>query len=215
MSAIDDLIQQLGKLPGIGERTATRLAFHLLRSPLAYRRSFAEALQNLERVHLCSSCCTVTEQDPCAICRSPIRQTNMLCVVEKPSDIYSIERLQSYRGLYHVLHGLLSPMDGIGPRELKMTQLFDRLRPYSSYQSTNQSVGQTSHQMPHQAPQEIILALSPTVEGDATAQYIVKQINRPEIEITKLASGIAVGSDLEFADQITLGKAFEARTRLR
>lgn len=195
MNPINDLISHLSRLPGIGERTATRLTFHLLRTPIQFRDGFARALAGLSSIHLCSICSTVTADDPCSICTSPVRSQRLICVVEKPSDIYSIERLQSYRGLYHVLHGLLSPMEGIGPSDLRMQQLFDRIR--------------------KEPTDEIILALSPTLEGDATASYIVKQLTALNCPISRLASGIAIGSDLEYADQITLGKAFEARTVVR
>ena len=137
----------------------------------------------------------MTEKDPCAICSSHVRNRDVVCIVEKPSDIYSIERLKSYHGLYHVLHGVLSPLEGIGPSDLRISQLLQRL-------SSSEK------------PKEVILALSPTVEGDATCAYLVKQLAPFNLPITRLASGLPMGSDLEFADQITLGKAFEARTRL-
>ncbi len=191
---IDDLISHFSRLPGIGERTATRLAFHLLRASSSFRDGFARSIEGLSKIHLCSQCSTVTDIDPCSICKSPLRETKMICVVEKPSDIYSIERLHSYSGTYHVLHGLLSPIDGITPQDLRLQQLF--------------------HRVGEERPEELILALSPTVEGDATAAYIAKQING-KIPLSRLAAGLPMGSDLEFADQITLGKAFEARTRLR
>jgi len=188
---IDDLIAHLSRLPGIGERTATRLAFFLLRATPAFREGFARSIQGLSQIHLCSNCSTVTDTDPCNICRSHLRDTHLICVVEKPSDIYSIERLHSYQGTYHVLHGLLSPLEGITPADLRLSQLFGRIS--------------------ESPPRELILALSPTVEGDATAAYIVKQLSG-KTSLSRLASGLPIGSDLEFADQITLGKAFEART---
>ncbi len=191
---INDLIEHFSRLPGIGERTATRLTFHLLRSSPAFREDFASAISRLSEVHLCSVCSTVTEKDPCAICTSHIRKTDLICVVEKPSDIYSIERLHSYHGVYHVLHGLLSPLEGIAPGDLRITQLMKRVQ--------------------EEKPKEIILALSPTIEGDATSSYLVKQLTPHGILLSRLASGIAIGSDLEFADQITLGKAFEGRLRV-
>jgi len=195
MGPIDDLISHLSRLPGIGERTATRLAFYLLRANPAFRSGLSTSIESLSQVHLCSECATVTQKDPCSICTSPVRNRKLLCVVEKPSDIYSIERLNSYHGLYHVLHGLLSPLDGVGPMDLKIPQLLRRLK--------------------NDEFQEIILALSPTTEGDATSQYLVKQLEPFGLQLSRLASGLAVGSSLEFADQISLGKAFEARMRLR
>jgi recombination protein RecR len=191
---IHDLIEHLSRLPGIGERTATRLAFYLMRSNPAFREGLANSLQRLSEVHLCSVCSTVTDHDPCSICTSHIRKHDVICVVEKPSDIYSIERLHSYQGVYHVLHGLLSPMEGIAPSDLRITQLQKRIA--------------------EDPPKEVILALSPTVEGDATMTYLVKQLSPHNFPISRLASGLAVGSDLEFADQISLGKAFEGRCRV-
>jgi len=195
-NAIDELVAHLSRLPGIGERTATRLAFYLLRSKPAFREGLASALNRLSQIHLCSLCATVTESGTCSICSSPVRNRETICVVEKPSDIYFIEQLHSYPGLYHVLHGLISPMEGIAPTDLRISDLLKR----------------TSEQK----PREIILALNPTVEGDATSSYLVKQFasspTTQEVKVTRLASGLPIGSALEYADQITLGKAFEART---
>jgi recombination protein RecR len=191
---LDDLISHLSRLPGIGERTATRLGFYLLRANPGFRAGLVNALTDLAKIHLCSQCSTVTDKDPCSLCTSPIRKHDLVCVVEKPSDIYTIERLHSYHGVYHVLHGLLSPMEGIAPSDLRIPQLLKRVA--------------------ENPPTEIILALSPTVEGDATSSYLVRQLAANDIPMSRLASGLPIGSDLEFADQITLGKAFEARTRL-
>jgi recombination protein RecR len=195
-NAIDELVAHLSRLPGIGERTATRLAFYLLRTKPAFREGLASALGRLSEIHLCSVCSTVTEADPCSICSSHVRNKETICIVEKPSDIYSIERMHSYQGLYHVIHGLISPMEGVAPSDLRIPQLLERI-------STN-------------PPSEVILALSPTVEGDATNSYLAKQLHMkaPEIKISRLASGLPIGSDLEYADQITLGKAFEARIQV-
>ncbi len=195
---MNDLIQHLARLPGIGDRTATRLAFYLLRANPQYRAGFVEAIQKLSEVKFCSTCATVTSQnqDPCAICTSPVRNPKALCVVEKPSDIFTIEKLNVFQGRYFVLHGLLSPMEGIGPHDIRIPQLVQKIRQDLDLQ-------------------EVILALSPTVEGDATAQFVTKQLEASPITISRLASGLAVGTDLEFADQISLGKAFEARLVLR
>lgn len=194
-AAIDEVIRHLSKLPGIGERTATRLAFYLLRAHPQFRQGLATAIDGLTRVSFCSSCRTVTEESPCRICASPVRKSGQLCVVEKASDIYSIERLGSYSGRYFVLHGLLSPMEGIGPEDLGFDFLLEKLR--------------------QERPEELILALSPTVEGDATAGYLTQKLNALGIPLSRLASGLPMGSELEFADQITLGKAFEGRIKLR
>ena len=195
MSAIDDVIAHLSRLPGIGERTATRLAFYLLRSNPAFRAGLSQSIDRLSEIHLCRDCFTVTEREVCNICSSPVRNRKVICVVEKPSDIYSIERMNQYKGMYHVLHGLLSPLEGVGPQDLKITELVNR---------TSKSEFE-----------EVILALSPTAEGDATSLYVAKLLSHQSTPVSRLAAGLAVGSDLEFADQITLGKAFEARMRVR
>lgn len=192
---IDELIAHLSRLPGVGERTATRLAFFLLRSKPQFRSGFAQALNRLSEIVLCRQCRTLTQQNPCSVCASPIRNHKLICVVEKASDIYPIERLNAYRGVYFVLHGLLSPMEGIGPEDIGLHQLTERVQ--------------------NQGPDEIILALNPTVEGDATSSYLVKLLEKSRTEVTRLASGLPIGSELEYADQITLGKAFEGRTRVR
>jgi len=192
---IDDLIAHMSRLPGIGERTATRLAFFLLRSKPQFREGLARALQNLSQIVLCSNCRTVTEKNPCAICESPVRDHQLLCVVEKASDIYSIERVGSFKGIYFVLHGLLSPLEGVAPEDLGLQKLFDRVQDLK--------------------PREIIFALNPTVEGDATASYLAHVLGKTGVSMSRLASGLPTGSELEYADQITLGKAFEGRTSLR
>lgn len=191
-NSINNLIAHLSRLPGIGERTATRLAFHLMRQKTSFREGFAKSLMELDKIHLCTVCGTVTEEDPCVICSSHVRNHEHLCVVEKPSDIYSIERLHIFHGTYHVLHGLLSPLEGITADDLSLQKLFHRVQEGEF--------------------KEVILALSPTVEGDATSQYLVKLLQNLGVKVSRLASGLPVGGELEFADQITLGKAFEART---
>lgn len=195
-ASIDEVIVHLSRLPGIGQRTATRLAFHLLRTQPQYRKALADSIMKLSDIVLCESCRTVTEVNPCSFCSSPIRNHEFLCVVEKPSDIYSIERLNKYQGDYFVLHGLLSPLEGVMPEDLCLERLEEKIRGSHRYR-------------------EVILALNPTVEGDATASFITKILEKYPVSISRLASGLAVGSELEYADQITLGKAFEGRTRLR
>ena len=194
-AALDDLIAHLSRLPSIGERTATRLAFYLLRAKPQFREGLARAIERLQDIVLCSQCRTVTEQNPCAICSSHVRQQKHLCIVEKASDIYSVERLGSYRGKYFVLHGLLNPMEGVGTEDLGLQRLMERFE--------------------NDRPEEIILALNPTVEGDVTSSYLLRLLTPLQIPISRLAAGLPIGSELEFADQITLGKAFEGRTRLR
>lgn len=189
------MILHLARLPGIGERTATRLAFYLLRASPQFREKLAESLKALSQVSFCSNCRTLTEESPCRICASPVRKPELLCVVEKPSDIYPIERLGKYNGTYFVLHGLLSPLEGVGPDEIGLQLLFDRVS--------------------RQRPEELILALNPTVEGEATVSYVAQKLSNEPVQLSRLASGLPMGSELEFADQITLGKAFEGRTKLR
>ncbi len=194
-AALDDLIALLSRLPGIGERTATRLAFHLLRTQPSYRESLARTLHRLSEIVFCKSCRTVSDKAVCNICDSHVRNRKQICVVEKASDIYAIERLNSYRGTYFVLHGLLSPMEGITPDDLNLSQLAERVE--------------------KDEVEEIILALNPTVEGDVTSAYLVRQFSKPGRSLSRLASGLPVGSELEYADQMTLGKAFEGRLTIR
>lgn len=194
-AALDELITLLGRLPGIGERTATRLAFHLLRAQPSYRETLARSLQRLSDIVFCKTCRTVADRSVCSICESHVRNHRQICIVEKASDIYAIERLNIYRGTYFVLHGLLSPMEGIGPDDIAIPQLLER--------ANRESV------------EEVILALNPTVEGDVTVSYLVQKLQSPTRSVTRLAAGLPVGSELEYADQMTLGKAFEGRSPIR
>ncbi len=194
-AALDDLIAYLGRLPGIGERTATRLAFHLLRTQPSYREGLARTLQKLSDIVFCKSCRTVSDRAVCLICESHVRNHKQICIVEKASDLYAIERLNTYRGTYFVLHGLLSPMDGITPEDLSLAQLEKRLE--------------------DDRVDELILALNPTIEGDVTSSYLVRQFTKDGRTISRLAAGLPVGSQLEYADQMTLGKAFEGRLTIR
>ncbi|HXN82689.1 MAG TPA: recombination mediator RecR [Myxococcales bacterium] len=185
----------LARLPGVGEKTAQRLAFHVLKSPPEYARDLAAALLALEReVRLCSRCCNLTAQDPCAICRDPQRDERMLCVVESVPDLLAIERTREFRGRYHVLHGALSPLDGVGPDQLKLKELLARL-----------------HGQPASPVQEIIIATDPTVEGEATALYLARLIKPLGIRATRIAQGLPMGGDLEYADQVTLARALAGR----
>src|SRR6202022_3163334 len=178
----------LARLPGVGEKTAQRLAFHVLKSPPEYPRARAAALLALEReVRLCSRCCNLTAQDPCAICRDPQRDERMLCVVESVPDLLAIERTREFRGRYHVLHGALSPLDGVGPDQLKIKELLSRLR----------------------GGAEVIIATDPTVEGEATALYITRLVKPLGVRLTRIAQGVPTGSDLEYADQVTLARALQ------
>ena len=183
----------LARLPGVGEKTAQRLAFHILKSPPEYAQDLADALGALRRdVHLCSICCTLAAQDPCAICKDPQRDDRMICVVEDVPDLLAIERTREFRGRYHVLHGTLSPLDGIGPDQLKLRELVARL----------------------QGVEEVIVATDPTVEGEATALYITRLVKPLGVKVTRIAQGVPTGSELEYADQVTLSRALAGRREM-
>jgi recombination protein RecR len=189
------LIEEFYKLPGIGPKSAQRLAYYLLRMPAAEARSLAEAILEVkDRVTLCSTCQNVTEVDPCRICTDAARERSLICVVEEPLDILALERTGSYNGLYHVLHGAISPMDGIGPEDLKVSELLNRLRS-----------GET---------REIILATNPNLEGEATSMYLARLIGPLGLRITRLARGLPAGGDLEYADDVTLTRALEGRQEM-
>ncbi len=189
------LIEELNRLPGIGPKSAQRLAYFLLRAPGEQVKALAEAIINIkEKIIFCSICQNITETDPCLICRSRERDQTKICVVEEPLDILALERTRSYHGLYHVLHGVLSPLEGIGPEKLKIKQLLDRLR------------GGTV--------QEIILATNSNLEGEATALYLHRLISLLGIKVTRLARGLPYGSDLEYADEVTLTRALEGRQEI-
>lgn len=190
---IDKLVHELSKLPSVGEKTALRLALHILRQPADYGQRLALALQDtIGKVGFCENCHNITTEKLCSICRDTHRDTELICVIEDIADLQAIEKAHCYRGQYHVLHGALSPIDGIGPEQLKILELEKRLKENSNIH-------------------EIILATNPNVNGDATALYISKIIKRYPIKITKLASGIPVGGHIEFIDQNTLSKALESR----
>jgi recombination protein RecR len=186
------LIEEFYKLPGIGPKSAQRLAYYLLRMPAAEAHSLAQAILEVkERVVLCSACQNVTESDPCRVCASLERDRTVICVVEEPLDILSIERSGSYKGQYHVLHGAISPMDGIGPDDLKIAELLGRMRS-----------GEIT---------EVILATNPNLEGEATSMYLSRLLSPLGLRVTRLARGLPVGGDLEYADDVTLAKALEGR----
>ncbi|MEE8470649.1 MAG: recombination mediator RecR [Dehalococcoidia bacterium] len=192
---VSRLIEELGKLPGIGPKSAARLAYHLLRTSEIEARELAEAIIAVkEKTVLCSSCQNVTDSNPCAICTSDRRDQTVICVVNEPLDILALERTRRYNGLYHVLHGVLSPMDGIGPEKLKIAELVERLGTGSV--------------------REVILATNPNLEGEATAMYIQKLIAPMGIRVTRLARGLPMGSDLEYADEVTLTFALEGRQEM-
>ncbi|MGK2906762.1 MAG: recombination mediator RecR [Desulfuromonadales bacterium] len=186
------LVSELAKFPGVGNKTATRLAFFLLRQSKAQAEALATAILDLQRnTRFCSICFHITEQDPCSLCSDPGRDESLLCIVEEPQALLAIERSRSFKGHYHVLHGALSPLDGIGPEDLKIAPLIKRLE--------------------QSAVQEIIIATNFTVEGDATALYLAKLIQPLGIRLTRLAYGIPMGSELEYVDEATVNRAVEGR----
>lgn len=189
------LIDELGKLPGIGPKTAQRLAFHLLNNDIGEARDLARAIiEAKEKIRYCSVCSNLTDIDPCQTCRDDTRNRSIICVVEEPRDVVAIERTREYRGLYHVLQGAISPMEGIGPDKLKIKELLARLQ-------DNQV-------------KEIIAATNPNIEGEATAMYLARLIKPLGIKVTRIAHGLPVGGDLEYADEVTLSKAFEGRREI-
>ena len=204
MSLIDDLTGELARLPGIGRKTAQRLTYFLLKRPPEEMKRLARVLETVaERVHACTTCGNLTEEDPCALCANPRRDRAMLCVVEEASDIAAIERTGEYRGMYHVLGGRLSPLEGIGPDELNLKSLLTRL---SSEAQTGEASGPEV--------KEVIVATNPSVEGEATALYLQRLIHPLGVRVTRLARGLPVGGDLEYADAVTIGRALAARTDL-
>jgi len=189
------LIEALQKLPGIGPKTAQRLTFFLLKRPADEVQTLSQALAQLKsQIVNCSACFNVTEEDPCRICKDPARDARLLCVVEEPNDLLALERTGQFRGRYHVLLGALSPLDGIGPEDLKVRELLARLEA--------------------QPVEEVILATNPNVEGEATAIYLAKILKPLGPRVTRIARGLPVGGDLEYADEVTLGKALEGRREM-
>lgn len=192
---ITRVVEELSRLPGIGPKTAQRLTYHLLRAPTDQAEALAGAILELkQKVVLCSQCFNITEHSPCEVCSNPARDRTRICVVEEPLDVVAIERTGQYSGQYHVLHGALSPIEGIGPEELKMRELLHRLQ--------------------GDEVQEVILATNPNLEGDATALYLTRSIQPLGVAVTRLARGLPVGGDLEYADEITLGNALAGRSQV-
>jgi recombination protein RecR len=194
--AVDNLVAQLARLPGVGQRTAQRLAFHLLRTSPEDANALAEAIVEVkEKIGLCEVCFNLTDEPRCRICQDSRRDHTLVCVVEEPSDVIPMERTHEYHGVYHVLGGALSPIDGIDPEDLKIGELLGRVA------------------SPEAQVREVVLATNPTTTGEATALHIAEELRgrAPEVTVTRLASGLPVGSDLEYADEVTLGKAFAGR----
>jgi len=193
--SVTELIQTFAELPGIGPKTASRLAFFLLRGKSELAMRLAEALKGLvENTRFCSTCYNVTEDDPCPICADPTRDQSVVCVIEEPMDLLSLERTESYKGIYHVLHGALSPLEGIFAEDLRIAELEKRVR---------------EHELT-----EVLLATNPTSEGDYTAAYLVQRLKPLGVRITRLGRGLPVGGDLEYADAVTLTRALESRQEL-
>ena len=192
------LIEHFRALPGIGSKTAVRLAYHVLDMDAAKARALAEAIvEAREKIGFCSVCCNLSDQDPCAICASEKRDRSKICVVEQPQAVAAVERMKDYKGLYHVLHGSLSPLSGVGPENLRVKELLHRLE------------GEAGAEV-----QEIIMATNPTVEGEATAMYLARLLKPAGLKVTRIAHGLPIGGDLEYADEVTLAKALENRKEI-
>jgi len=192
---ITKLIEEFSKLPGIGRKSAQRLAFHIIAQPKEKARSLAAAIiAAKENVHYCSVCCNLTDDDPCRVCANIKREQSMIMVVEDPRDMAAYERTNEYRGLYHVLHGAISPMNGVGPNELRIKELLSRIS--------------------HDVVDEVIIATNPNVEGEATALYLSRLIKPLGVSVTRIAHGVPVGGDLEFVDEVTLARALEGRREI-
>ena len=192
--AVQDLIDELGRLPGVGPKSAQRIAFHLLAAdPVDVRRLVSALTEVKDKVRFCTVCGNVSESDECRICRDPRRDVSVICVVEEPKDVVAIERTREFRGRYHVLGGAISPIEGVGPDDLRIRELMTRL------------AGDVS---------ELIIATDPNLEGEATATYLARLVKPMGLRVTRLASGLPVGGDLEYADEVTLGRAFEGRRLL-
>lgn len=195
MKALEELVGILARLPGIGRKSASRIAFHLLKADDQYISLLVDKIGALkDRVRFCSICGAYTEDDPCPVCSSPMRDKTLLCVVEQAQDVLTIEASHEYRGVYHVLGALISPLDGVGPEALRLDRLVARVRA--------------------QGVQEVVLATNPTVEGDTTALYVKKVLDGTGARVTRLATGIPVGGDLEYADKLTLARSFRGRVAL-
>jgi recombination protein RecR len=192
---VTQLVEAFAQLPGIGPKTASRLTFYLLRRPAEQAETLANALRDLkQRIVFCSTCFNITEESPCAVCRDEGRDRSIICVVEEPLDVVAIDRTGGYRGLYHVLHGAISPVEGIGPDELRIDELLARLKA--------------------EPVQEVLLATNPNLEGEATGMYLARLLQPMGVRVTRLARGLPVGGDLEYADAVTLGRALEGRSEV-
>jgi recombination protein RecR len=195
MKSLDTLVSRLSKLPGIGKKSALRIAYYLLRADSSFSTALAESIAGLrDTVKTCSDCGAYTEEDPCSVCADSSRDRNLMCVVEQPQDIEALESTGEYRGLYHVLGGVISPLDGVGPQDLFIGRLLDRIKALRT--------------------RELILATNPTLEGDTTALYLMKLLEDLNVKVSRLALGLPVGGDLEYADRLTLARSLRGRTLL-
>lgn len=193
LASLEELVNQFRRMPGIGEKSAQRMAFHVLNMNPDDAKKFADAILSAhEKIHKCSICCNLTEDELCSVCRNEARDKSVICVVEDPRDVAAIERTREYDGTYHVLHGAISPIGGIGPNELTIKELLSRL----------------------DGVKEVIMATNPTVEGEATAMYISRLLKPLGVKVTRLAYGVPVGADLEYTDEITLTRAMEGRREI-
>jgi recombination protein RecR len=192
---VTDLIEELKRLPGIGQKTAERLSFFIMRGPAERAKKLAQAIRDVqEKIVLCSSCHGITDENPCLICKNPERDSTQICVVEEPHDVYVMENLGEYRGVYHVLMGVISPLDGIGPADLTIEALKERVQ--------------------QDKVKEVILATNPDMEGESTAVYISKFLKSLNVKVTRIARGLPVGAEIEYADSVTLIKSLEGRTEM-
>ena len=192
MNALDQLAESFSRLPGIGKKSAMRISNHLLKADQVFLENFAKQIVELHsRIHQCSECGSYTETDPCQICTNPLRERNLLCVVEQPQDVQTIENSGEFRGIFHVLGALISPLEGIGPDQLPIGKLLERIK--------------------KENVTEVIIATNPTVEGDTTALYIQQILKQTDVKVSRLASGLPVGGDLEYADKLTLARSFRGR----
>ena len=223
--SVEALVEQFAKLPGIGRKTAQRLAAHVLKMSRAEIAELAHTLIRVkDTVKQCSVCCNVTDADPCAICSSPQRDHAVICLVEEANDVLAIERLNEYRGVYHVLGGAISPLDGVGPEDLHIGELLQRIDPaheqaegpvsQNGRASAGDDTDDASVPNTHIPPKEIIFALNPTVEGDTTVYYLSQLLKPAGVRLTRIARGLPIGGDLEYADEATLARALEGRSAL-
>lgn len=197
MNALDEITESFSRLPGIGKKSASRIANHLLKADPLFMKRFSLQIASLqEKIHPCPVCGAWTELETCSICSNPTRDSSIICVVEQPQDVTTIESSHEFHGLFHVLGGVINPLEGIGPNQLRISSLLERVRTKGT--------------------QEVILATNPTVEGDTTALYVQRLIQEafPEVTVTRLASGLPVGGDLEYADSLTLARSFRGRTKI-